>query len=231
MGAVPDGLREDATWSTIARAAAGDLAARESFSCTYLPVVRSLLEARWRTTPLADEVDDAVQEVFVQFLRPDGVLSRADAAKGDLRGLLFGVARNIAARFEERARERLGRDRSAASGLDLVEAREPSLSMVFDRAWAQALLRLAGERMRAQAELGDAGARLRIELLRLRFAEGIPLRDIAAQWEMDPDAVHRSYGKARAEFRACLRRIVAEQTVSSETDLDTEVRRILDILT
>ena len=79
---------------------------------------------------------------------------------------------------------------------------------MFDRAWARTVRRLAGERMRAQAELGDAGARLRIELLHLRFAEGIPLRDIAAQWEMDPEAVHRSYGKARAEFRECLRRIL-----------------------
>jgi DNA-directed RNA polymerase specialized sigma24 family protein len=230
MDAVPDGPREDATWSTIARAADGDMVARESFGRTYLPVVRSLLEARWRRTALADEVDDAVQEVFVECLRRDGVLSRADAARGDLRGLLFGVARNIAARFEERARERLGRDGAAASGLDQVEAREPSLSLVFDRAWARTLLRLAGERMRAHAELGDAGARLRIELLRLRFGEGIPLRDIAAQWEMDPDAVYRSYGKARAEFRACLRRIVAEQAVSFEADLDTEVRRILELL-
>ena len=102
--------------------------------------------------------------------------------------------------------------------------------MVFDREWARTLMRLAGERMRAHAENGSAGARLRIELLRLRFTEGLPIREIATQWEVDPDAVHRAYGKAREEFRKCLRRIVAEHTVRTEVDLDAEVARVFELL-
>jgi RNA polymerase sigma-70 factor (ECF subfamily) len=214
----------------IERAAAGDREARSRFGHTYLPVVRSFLEARWRATPLAAEVDDAVQEVFVECLRQNGVLSRADAERGDLRGLLFGVARNVAARLEERARKRLRQDRDAGSALDAIPAREPSLSMVFDREWARTLMRLAGERMRALAENASAGARLRIELLRLRFTEGLPIREIATQWEVDPDAVHRAYAKAREEFRKCLRRIVAEHTVRTEVDLDAEVARVFELL-
>ena len=84
--------------------------------------------------------------------------------------------------------------------------------------------------MRALAARGSPGARLRVELLRLRFAEGLPIREIAAQWEVDPDAVHRAYGKAREEFKLCLRRVVAEHVVRSETDLEREVERVFELL-
>jgi RNA polymerase sigma-70 factor (ECF subfamily) len=221
-------VRDDVSWSLVARAAAGDAAARSVFGRTYLAVVRSFLEARWRGTPLATELEDAVQEVFVECLRENGVLSRANPELGDLRGLLFGVTRKVAGRFEERMRRR--RDRDAGSTLDAIRRREPSLSQAFDAGWARAMMRMAGERMRARADSGDPGARLRLELLRLRFTEGLPIREIAARWEMAPESVHRVYAKARAEFRGCLERVVAEHAVRSESDLETEVARVLALL-
>ena len=223
-----DPADESVRWSVIARAAAGDRGARSVFGHRYLPVVRGFLEARWRGTPLAGELDDAVQEVFVECLRNDGVLSRADPERGEVRGLLFGVTRKVAARFEERVRRQA--ENGAISVLDDIQAREPSLSRVFDRDWARTMMRLAGELMRTRAESGSPGALLRVEILRLRFAEGLPIRDIAAQWRVDPDAIHRAYGKAREEFRVCLRRIVAEHSVRSEADLDAEIERVLQIL-
>lgn len=221
---------QDLSWSLIARAAGGERRARSVFSRSYLPIVHRFLEVRWRKTPLAGERDDAVQEVFVECLRENGVLSRADASRGDLRGLLYGVTRKVAARFEERARQRLARDQAAISVLDTIQARGPSLSLVFDREWARALMHLAGEGMRARAKTRGPGAQMRVELLRLRFGEGRPIREIAAHWGADPDAVHRAYGKAREEFQACLRRIVAEHAVRTEEDLDREVARILELL-
>lgn len=222
--------KEELSWSLIARAANGHRGARSEFSRSYLPVVRSFLEARWHETRLAGELDDAVQEVFVECLRENGVLSRADSSRGDLRGLLFGVTRKVAARFEERAAKRHARDREGASVLDTIQAREPSQSMVFDREWARTLMRLAGDRMRARAEGGEPGARLRVELLRLRFTEGLPIREVATKWDMDPDAVHRAYGKARDEFQVCLRSVIAEHTVRSEEGLEAELARVLELL-
>ncbi|MCA8954273.1 MAG: sigma-70 family RNA polymerase sigma factor, partial [Planctomycetes bacterium] len=107
---------------------------------------------------------------------------------------------------------------------------EPAASVQFDRAWAHRLMREAGDRMRARAEGGDATARLRVELLRLRFGEGLPVRDIADRWGFDADAVHRAYARARDEFKACLRQIVAEQAVRTESDLDAECRRVFEML-
>ena len=217
-----------ATWSLIERALDGDALAREEFGRNYERVVRRTIEARWHGTPLASEVDDAVQEVFVECLRRGGALERAEERRGELGALLFGVARNVALRFEERASRRIGSER--APSLSAIEAREPSLSALFDREWARTLVRLAGERMRELAEGDGPGARLRVELLRLRFTEGLALREIAAAWEVDPDSVHRAYAKARSEFRDSLRRVVAEQSAAGDADLESAVRRVFELL-
>lgn len=229
MSAVVNSRNRDLSWSLIGRAATGDRGAQSEFAHRYLPVVRSFLEARWRATRFAAELDDATQEVFVECLRHDGVLSRANPEQGDLRGLLFGVTRKVAARFEERLIKR-ARDRAAGSVVDQIRARDASLSKLFDQEWARTLLGFAGDRMRARAERGTPEARRRIELLRLRFTKGMPIREIAAHWQVDPDVLHRAYGKARGEFRVCLRQVVAEHTVRSEVDLDREVERVFALL-
>lgn len=216
------------SWSLVARAAAGDRAARSLFCRSYLAVVGEFLEARWRGTRLASEVDDAVQEVFVECLREDGALAVADARRGDLRGFLHGVSRNVAARFEERGRRRQAD--GATLALEEIQAREASLSVLFDRAWARSVLQLAGERQRALAAAGDGGMRERVELLELRFGQGLAIRDIAAARGVDAEAVHRAYARAREEFRACLRAVVAEQAVRSEGDLEREVERLLELI-
>ena len=222
---------EDLSWSLIGRAASGDRAAREDFSLAYLPVVRRFLEARWRGTPWAVDMEDAVQEVFVECLRAQGALERADARRGELGGFLFGVARKVALRFEERARDRRVRDEALGSAIDLIEGREPTLSRLFDREWARTMMRLAGERMRnAAREKGSDGARLRAELLRLRFGEGLPIREIAARWKVEPRSLHKAYEKARVEFRMCLSRVLAEHGAAGGGELDSEVKRILHLL-
>ena len=56
------------------------------------------------------------------------------------------------------------------------------------------------------------------------------MREIAAQWEMDPDTVHRSYATAREEFHACLRAVLRDHAVRTEADLNAECRRVLAML-
>lgn len=224
MGAANDG---ETCWSLIGRAAAGDGAARSRFSHGYLPLVRAFLTARWRGTPLAAEVDDAVQDVFVECFRPAGPLGRAHPDHGDFRGFLFGVVRKVALRLEERRR---GRGAATADPGVFEDLADPAVgvSRVFDREWARALMREAGERMQQRA--GDDAAQRRVELLRLRFGGDLPIRDIAARWQMDADAVHRAYARAREEFRLCLREVVAFHLVRSEAELDDECRRLFAML-
>ncbi len=216
----------ETSWSLIRRAASGDAPSRSMFGRTYLPLVRSFLAGRWRGTPLAEQIDDAVQDVFVECFRQNGSLSRADADKGDFRGFLFGVVRHVALRVEARARSGPVENTQLGS-LDTADHGDRA-SRAFDRGWARMLMREAGDLMRERAD--DDGARLRVELLRLRFVGDLPINEIAARWSMDPAATHRQYSRARSEFRQCLRAVVARHAVRTEQELDDECRRLFELL-
>src|SRR5204863_7594151 len=84
-------------------AARGDAQARADFARRYLSVVRAYVRARWRTPPLCDEVDDAVQDVFVECFKDQGVLTNANSdAPGGFRAFLFAAVRNRARAAEAR---------------------------------------------------------------------------------------------------------------------------------
>jgi RNA polymerase sigma factor (sigma-70 family) len=216
-------------WSLVRRAAEGDREARSRFSRVYLPLVRSFLLARWRRSPLLGELEDSVQEAFVECFRPQGGLARVDAAHGDFRGYLFGIVRNVALRCEERLRKRA--ECSAATSVPVeIEGHDDTLSKVFDREWARMLMREAGNLMRARAAMAGPAAQRQVELLQLRTQANLPIRTIAVQWRTDVDALHRAYAKAREEFRSCLRQVVAQHVVRTEAELDDECRRLFALL-
>jgi RNA polymerase sigma factor (sigma-70 family) len=192
-------------WTVIHGAAAGDPRERETFARLYAPVVRAYLAARWRNSRRRDDVEDAFQDVFLECFRQGGVLERVDSAQqGGFRAFLYGVVRNVALRRETDARR--NREVPPPSGVDLGELIEPEedLSRTFDRAWATTLVEEALSRQWDRArDAGDAALK-RLELLRLRFQDGLPIRDIARRWEVDADRLHEEYGRARAEFKEAL---------------------------
>jgi RNA polymerase sigma-70 factor (ECF subfamily) len=226
--AAPVGDATDTCWTVIEGAAAGSGVDRESFARRYLPVVRAYLAARWRGPALAGEIDDAAQEVFVDCFRDGGALGRADrTCEGGFRVFLFGVTHNIAMRHERaRARRRTGPS-DAAPDPDEIAAGDEELSVAFDRAWATSLIRQASARQAQVAAVdGDAALR-RVELLRLRFEDGLPIREIAARWGADPAHLHREYAKARDEFRGSLREVVIFHNPAAEAHADAECARLL----
>ncbi len=123
-------------WTVILGAAAGRPVERAEFARRYAPVIRACLGARWRGSPLAQEIDDAVQDAFVDFFAENGALARVDPLRdGGFRAFLFGVVRNVAKRVESRRKEA-----QPPSGFDAPSAEVP-FSDAFDRAWAQAVMR------------------------------------------------------------------------------------------
>jgi DNA-directed RNA polymerase specialized sigma24 family protein len=216
----------DATcWTLIRAAAAGDEAARDRFARLYEPIARTYFGIRWRQSSALAALDDAVQDLFVERFKDDGVLEKmADAQLNGFRGYFHGVLRNVARRHESA--------RAASRPLpDDQPADETSLSRAFDRAWARSLLQEAA-RLQAEtaAQSGERAAR-RVELLRLRFQDGLPIRDIAARWNEDAAKLHHEFATARDEFRAALRRVLAFHMPSgSETQLDTACRELLGLL-
>jgi len=215
---------ESTCWTVIRAAAAGSPADREELARRYLGVVRSYLGVRWRGSPLRPDLDDAVQEVFVQCFRAGGAVAVAAAGRvPNFRAFLYGVIRNVARQFEDR-RIRV------AEPLPNVEAAELSQSRFFDRTWAKAIMAEAAQLQRRRAaDLGDDAVR-RIELLRLRFEEGLPIRTIAERWGVDPAKLHHAYALARQEFRAALLEVVAFHQPGSPAELDLEAASLLKAL-
>ena len=109
-------------------AAAGDATQQQAFAQRYAEPIAAYLRARWQASPLAQDVDDAVQEVFVECCRENGVLERASESKtaaGGFRGYLYGVARNVALRFEQRRGRR--RERQPPEGLRIMLRDDPDV--------------------------------------------------------------------------------------------------------
>lgn len=219
-------------WTLVHDAAGGDRPAREMFGIRYAPVIRAYLAARWSASPCLNDLDDAIQEAFIECIRAGGVLERAqDDRPGGFRAFLYGAVRNVALRFEER-RARCG-VREADQVVELLgelPGREESLSKVFDRALARSIMREAAEYQATLASRSGDAALRRVELLKLRFQEGLPIRDIATLWGVDAADLHRQFARARKEFHDALREVVAIHLQASSERLDAKCAELLQLL-
>jgi DNA-directed RNA polymerase specialized sigma24 family protein len=145
------------------------------------------------------------------------------------RTFLYGVVRKVALRYEERAGRKGEAPAPSAFDPEELDAREERLSILFDRAWAKTVLARAGERHRARAEREGEAGRRRLELLRLRFGEGLPIREIAARWSMEPALLHAEYRKAREEFKQALREEVAFHHPGTPRSIERECETLLAV--
>jgi RNA polymerase sigma-70 factor (ECF subfamily) len=213
----------DTSWTLIDSARDGDPSARERFARDYGPIVRAYFAARWRGGPLQAEVDDGVQEVFVDCLRSGGALERSDPER-PFRPFLYGVARNVALRFEQRRGKH-----DELAGEDL-EARETRCSVAFDRAFAVELMREATELPRRRAREAGGVQLERVRLLELRFQEGRTIAEIAEAWNQDASRLHHLYADAREDFRRSLREVVARRSGGAGADLERECDWMLAVL-
>jgi RNA polymerase sigma-70 factor (ECF subfamily) len=205
-------------------AAGGDPAARDRFGRVYLPVVRAYLAARWGAGRAPDP-NDACQDVFVECFRAGGLLEKADPDReGGFRAFLLGAVRNVARRHEagRRPPDQLPAD---------LPADDTGPAEAFDRAWARALLREAARGQEEAARQSGPAAVRRVQLLRLRFHDGLPIREIAAQWGEDPARLHHEYATARDEFRQALRSVVAfHHPGGTPAEIDRACAELLGLL-
>ena len=223
----PDGT----CWTLVEHAAAGDRAARDEFGRRYLPVVRAYLHARWRGRLSADELEDAVQDVFVAFLSEDGVLEKLNPGREQaFRPLLYAVVRNMALRVEQARLRKLDTPRTEAFQAEANPSVEDSLSRVFDRAWAAAIMREAVDLQESSARSRGAGALRRFELLRLTFDERLKMPEIAARWELESDFLHKELARGKAEFKDALQSVVAFHHPNAPELVERECRELLTML-
>jgi RNA polymerase sigma-70 factor (ECF subfamily) len=222
----------DATcWTLIESAAAGDRGARETFAERYLPLVRAYLEARWRTRLSPSELEDAVQDVFVECLKSEGVLEHNRDRRGrGFRAYLVGAVRYVALRIEARRARNLGGGPRPAVELELLPADEASCSRAFDRSWAAAIMREAAAHQQQRARARGPDALRRVELLRRIFQEGSRIADLAHEWGVAAAELHHEYALARREFSASLREIVAFHAPGSAAAVERECAELIEML-
>lgn len=198
-------------WHLIQGAASGKDEDRERFGRRYADPLRAFFAARWRYSGVSQEVDDALQEVFLECFRSGGVLERVEEGRpGGFRAFLYGVARNVARRLESRRSKHDQGGSVADIDLDQVSDDDTPISTAFDRAWARSVMREAARVQQQQAHAEGADAVRRLDLLRLRFGEGLAVREIATRLgEEDRDAIHRDLRRAREGFKEALREVVS----------------------
>ena len=175
----------------------------------------SLEGARWAGGPFGDEVDDAVQDAFVECLRGDGALAKADPDKpGRFRTFLYAVVRNVALRHEERAAKEHARREGDGVPADDLSADDPRLSQVFDRAWADAILKRAAAGQRAAHRAAERALPLLQPGKSLRFAY-LPTGQ-------DPDSLIQSEGAA------AMGRVIegAKPLAEMVWDMETQARAV-----
>jgi RNA polymerase sigma-70 factor (ECF subfamily) len=215
---------ESTCWTVIRAAAAGSPGGRDELARRYVGVVRAYLGARWRSSALRADLDDAVQEVFVECFREGGALEAAGAGRvPHFRAFLYGVIRNVARRFESRPVR-------VAGPLPEIEGNEESQSRLFERTWAQSIMAEAARLMKRRADDGGPEASRRVELLRLRFEDNLPIRKIAERWDVPAARLHHAYALARQEFRSALLEIVAFHQPGTLAEVEQEAASLLKAL-
>ena len=221
----------DTSWGMIAQAARGDLTRRDEFACRYRPVLLAYFSARWRGPGQAQLVEDAVHEVFLDCFKEGGVLARANPGRsGGFRAFLYGVARCVALRFEER-RHRDREQQPPSSFFDSCGSDTDPVATAFDRAWAKALMREAADAMLARARQRDERALTQVEILRLKVQQGLPIREIAKQLDLESAHAHAEYRAARQVFRRELMEVVRRHLPSAvDTEVEAECRELLLLL-
>lgn len=220
-------VREDiqTSWTLLLAAADGSKAALDQFAQRYEQVVRNCLAARWNRSKRIALIDDAVQEVFIECIRPGGALSKVNPQHpSGFRGYLYGVMRNVMLRFETRP----GPNHAELADQVLDDC---TVGKLFDREYAKATVKEASLLQRQLAESAGEAALRRVELLHARFYEGQPIREIAKNWDVDPAWLHHEYAKARSEFLEALLKVVADsQPSATKAENEQTCKELLSML-
>ena len=217
-------------WNLLVGASQGQSVEVDQFCERYRPLVLEFLSRRWTGRLASQDIEDAVQETLMECIRDQGAIDKAvQGLEGRFRGFLFGVTKNVALRFEERAQKRGRLIFEKLPPSEFAPAMDQNPQRDFDRAWAANILRLAREQLDRQAHaLGERAIR-RSQLLHLRFVENRPIRDIARLWGAPVEHLHREYAQARIEFKEVLIETLRLEHPSGAFDVESELRELLEL--
>ena len=222
------------------------MAARNKASPESEEALQNLCKSYW--TPLyafvrrlgnsPHDAQDLTQEFFARLLQKDW-LDSAERERGRFRTfLIMAMKRFLANEWDKgRAARRGGGlafvpfDTQFAEDCYLADS-GPTMPAdhLYERRWALTLLDQAMGRLRAEYESDGRGedfARLKVHLTAERGA--IPYEEIAREIGASEGAARVAVHRLRKRFREVFRAAVAD-TVSSEADVDAEMRYVIEVL-
>jgi RNA polymerase sigma-70 factor (ECF subfamily) len=185
-----------------------------------------------RTGMHAPDAEDIVQG-FLSSLLSGRAIAGVERERGRFRSYLLGALRNYLSkvRTRERAAKRGGDQPIAPLTLDVAGAerqleipdhRTPESAYAY--AWAMAILRHTEEQLAERY----AGKREMFAALRpfLLAGDAPSYREVAERLQLSEGSIRVAVHRLRNQFRALLREQVA-QTVSSEAEVDDELRAVI----
>ncbi len=226
-------------WSVVLSARSDDgTSAREalaSLCSTYWYPLYAFVRRQGSSPP---EAEDLTQEFFCQFLERNALASVRPAA-GKFRSFLLACVKNFLANERERAHaQRRGGGRPLVP-LDSGEAEtryslEPAdlvtPEVLFERRWALAVLERTIAELRREYSTGEKRALFdEFQGFLPGGQEGASRAELAAKRGVTVGAIDVAVHRLRHRFGALLREQVA-QTVSSEAEVEEELRYLISVL-
>ncbi len=221
------------------------LAAANEESSAAHEALQQLCHAYWyplyayvrRRGYVPEDAQDLTQEFFLRLLRKRS-FSTADPQKGRFRAFLLGALKHFLADAHDRAatlkrgggkpliswEQDLAEDRFAQEAVD-----EASPDRLFERRWALTILDRALARLEDRYRAGGRAELL--SELRGYVTTDAPrptYAEAAAKLRMSESAVASAVFRLRQGYHELVREEVA-QTVSSPSELDPEIRHLVDL--
>lgn len=164
----------------------------QEFIDREVPLLYGMFMKRWPNPSLAEEL---VQKTVFDAVRGCGSY---DPSKGSPEEWVFGIARNNI-RLETRKRASQPTVNGDISHhIELIDSR-PLPNEVLEREETVAVVHLALSRLESKEQA----------ILRARYIEGLPARDIAQQMSITEKAVHNLLYRARISLRQELKRMAS----------------------
>lgn len=185
-----------------------------------------------------EQARDLTQAFFAHLIEKN-VVGMADADRGRFRTFLLCSMNNfIAKEWEREHRLKRGGGREIVS-LDAGPAEERyklepvdtlTPEMIYERRWGETLLQLVLHRLRAEYETGALGRRFDdVQSFIVEERGAVPFAAVAARLGMSEAGFKSVVHRLRKRYRELVREEIAN-TVSSPTEVETELRHLLEAL-
>ena len=187
-----------------------------------------------------DEAEDLTQGFFAHLIE-SRAYARADREKGRFRSFMLGALKHFLAhaRAHDRAQKRgggmvvgpLDTASIAAADARMAAAQDWTAEHVYDREWAETLLRQALDRLAQECAL--AGKEELFKQLNSHLSvtseAAVPYYELSAQLGRPVATLRSDVARLRSRYRAILREEVGG-TVAHPSEVDAELRHLCEVL-